>query len=455
MTDDKKGAKPGPKNYEGGSPKKSGDGRGARIAAARGVMGVIGQKLALDIALSKAHTFSDLSARDRAFARLIAATTLRRLAQLDGVLNPYLKRQPAPFAMAVLLTGAAQLIYLDTPVHAAVGESVAALKSSRDRNDVNAAGMVNAVLRRVSETGKEAAAEIGIEKNLPGWLRDSWNKAYGKETVKAICEQLSESPPLDLTIKDKSKAAYWAEQMEGRVLPTGTVRKDEIGNIVGLPGFHDGEWWVQDIAAALPVNILGDLTGKTALDMCAAPGGKTLQLAAAGATVTALDRSAERLLKVEDNLQRTGLAAKCIAVDAAKWRGLRDHDFDVVLLDAPCSATGTLRRRPDVAYTKSHKDVVSLKAVQERLLLAAARQVKAGGTLVYCTCSLQREECEWQIEAFLKSRPDFRLNPILTLGNDGEKLGLQPEGWLRAVPSLMHAQGGMDGFFVAMLTRNV
>ncbi len=454
MTDDNK-SQGGPSGYQGSSPKKSSDGRGARIAAARGVMGVIGSKLALDIALSKASTYSDLSARDRAFARLIAATTLRRLAQLDGVVGPYLSRQPAPFAMAVLLTGAAQLIYLDTPVHAAVGESVAALKSSKDRNDVNAAGMVNAVLRKVATEGKDAAAQIPISKNLPEWLRKSWTRAYGEDAVAAIAEQLSKSPPLDLTIKNKGEAEKWAEEIGAVVLPTGTVRKSDIGNIVGLPGFHDGAWWVQDIAAALPVNILGDLTGKTALDMCAAPGGKTLQLAAAGADVTALDRSAERMLKVKDNLERTGLSAKCIAVDAGKWRGVRDNDFDVVLLDAPCSATGTLRRRPDVAYTKSPKDVESLIAVQDRLLLAAARQVKDGGTLVYCTCSLQPAEGEQRIEAFLKMRPDFRLNPILTLGNDGEALGVQPKGWLRALPHRLSEHGGMDGFFVALMTRNV
>jgi len=444
-----------PAGYQGTKPKKSSDGRGARIAAARGVMGVIGQKLALDVALSKAHTYDDLTARDRAFARLIAATTLRRLAQLDATVGQHLSRQPAPFAMAVLLTGAAQLVYLDTPVHAAVGESVAALKSSKDRNDVNAAGMVNAILRKVADTGKADAAKIPVAKNLPEWLRKSWTRAYGEAAVTKIAEQITQSPPLDLSLRNKDEAEKWAEEIGAQVLPTRTVRKADIGNIVGLPGFHDGAWWVQDIAAALPVNILGDLTGKTALDMCAAPGGKTLQLAAAGALVTALDRSEHRLLKVKDNLERTGLSAKCIAVDAGKWRGVRDHDFDIVLLDAPCSATGTLRRRPDVAYTKAPKDVESLTAVQDRLLLAAARQVKPGGTLVYCTCSLQPAEGEQRILSFLKMRPDFRLNPILTLGEAGEAMGVTPQGWLRALPHMLSDKGGMDGFFTAQLIRNV
>lgn len=433
-------------------PSGAKSGINARLAAARAVMGVTQQRLALDVAISS-PSYKEMSARDRAFARLVAATTLRRMGQIDLALAPYLNRPPTDFVKAVLRTGAAQLLFLGTPVHAAVGESVAVLKRARQAADARAAGMANAVLRRVSEAGLDAIADIPAAANLPDWLSQNWTQAYGETAMHAMAEQIMRAPPLDLSAK--SHPERWADTLEAEVLPSGTVRKAEIGNIMALPGFDTGDWWVQDVSAALPVHILGDLTGKTALDMCAAPGGKTLQLAAAGATVTALDRSDTRLDKVRQNLERTQLSAKCIAVDAAKWRGLRDHDFDVVLLDAPCSATGTLRRRPDVMYTKSQKDVDSLTQVQARLLLAAARQVKDGGRLVYCTCSLQTEEGEAQIEAFLKARPDFSLNPILTLSDRGGDMGLQPDGTLRALPHFLSDKGGMDGFYIAVMKRNL
>jgi len=442
-----------PKRAASDPSRHAAGGRGARIAAAKGVQAVLEQKLPLDVALSNVPVYKDLSARDRAFARLISATALRRLVQISAATAPFIQREPSSYVKAVLATGAAQLLYLGTPVHAAVGESVAVLKRARARGDANAAGMVNAVLRRVSEQGTELASKVPVQANLPQWLQESWRAAYGEDALAAMAEQIMKAPPLDLTVK--SKPEHWAEQIGGQVLPTGSVRKDEIGNIVGLEGFREGAWWVQDVSASLPVKMLGDLTGKTALDMCAAPGGKTLQLAAQGAEVTALDRSAQRLEKVKDNLKRTGLSAKCIAVDAAKWRGVRDHDFDVVLLDAPCSATGTLRRRPDVAFTKSPVDVSSLVQVQDRLLLAAARQVKPGGTLIYCTCSLQTKEGEDRISHFLKSRTDFRLNPILTLGTDAKAFGLTDQGVIRALPHYLGDIGGMDGFFVAQLTRDV
>ena len=455
MTDEKpeRSKPPHQGGVDGNMSRHAAGGRGARVAAAKGVQSVLEQKLPLDVALSAVPIYKDLSARDRAFARLISATALRRIAQINAAITPFIQREPSAYVKAVLATGAAQLLYLDTPVHAAVGESVAILKRARERSDANAAGMVNAVLRRVSEQGKALASKVSVEKNLPLWLQESWREAYGQDALEAIAAQLMKSPPLDLSVK--SDPAHWAEQVEGEALPTGTVRKPQIGNIVGIPGFSEGAWWVQDVSAALPVHILGDLSGKKALDMCAAPGGKTLQLAAAGAEVTALDRSAQRLEKVKDNLERTGLSAKTVAVDAAKWRGLRDHDFDVVLLDAPCSATGTLRRRPDVAFTKSPKDVASLVQVQDRLLLAAARQVKAGGTLLYCTCSLQTEEGEDRVLSFLKARTDFRLNPILTASIGNIKESLTPEGFLRVLPHYLSEQGGMDGFFIAQLIRDV
>ncbi|MEE9347403.1 MAG: RsmB/NOP family class I SAM-dependent RNA methyltransferase [Robiginitomaculum sp.] len=436
---------------------KSSSGVGARAAAARAVTGVMDKHLTLDAALASAPVYKDLAPRDRAFARLIAATTLRRMGQIDAALKPYINRPPSPYAHALLRTGAAQLLFLGTPVHAAVGESVSVLKRSRSKGDVRAAGMANAVLRRVSEHGAEHIKDIPDETNLPDWLQQSWRKAYGQDALRSMAWEITKSPPLDISVK--SDPEKWAQAIEGEVLSTDSVRKSDIGNVTALAGFETGDWWVQDVSAALPVYIvqklLGDLTGKTALDMCAAPGGKSLQLAAAGAEVTALDRSPERLKLMEKNLERTGLSAKCIAADAAKWRGLEDNSFDIVLLDAPCSATGTMRRNPDVMFNKSPKDVKSLTAVQDRLLLAATRQLKPSGTLIYCTCSLEQEEGEQRIRHFLRAKPDFRLIPLLDSFSSSMELGASREGYLRALPHFLGGKGGMDGFFIAIMRRNV
>lgn len=457
------------KRSDGQKPRAEGDfkasrqssGRNTRLVAARAIEAVIIQQTALTDALSAMPVYRELSGRDRAFARLIAATTLRRLGQINAALDPFIKKEPTPFVRAVLQTGAAQLLYLDTQPHAAVGESVAIVKRSRNQSDANAAGMINAILRRVDEKGAALAGEVPAEGNLPQWLQESWRKSYGQEALAKMAQSCLELPPLDLTVKSDPQG--WAQKLGGTALPSGTVRKAGIGDITALPGFSDGAWWVQDVSASLPVRLLGDLTGKTALDMCAAPGGKTLQLAAAGAKVTALDRSAERLKRVHQNLDRTGLSAKVIAVDAAKWRGIRDHDFDVVLLDAPCSATGTLRRRPDVAWTKSQKDVDSLIRVQNTLLRAAARNVKPGGELIYCTCSLETAEGEERISAFLADMPEFSLNSFLMPKGLDLSDGLTPEGYIRLLPH--HSPkapdeaegdgGGRDGFFIARLKRDV
>ncbi len=429
---------------------KGGSTKGARISAAQALVAIFENKTALEVALSNIPIYKDLSARDRAFSRNIVATTIRHLGQIDAALKPFLSRPPSPYVTAILRAGTAQLLFLGTPVHAAVGESVAVLKRARNRGDANAAGMVNAVLRKVSEQGPELIADIAPEANLPDWLQQSWRKTYGQDNLRAMAKACLTQPPLDITVKaDPEK---WAGPLEAQILPTGTLRKKGVGNIKEMAGFEEGAWWIQDIAAALPVRILGDLSGKTALDMCAAPGGKTLQLAAAGAKVTALDRSADRLRRVTQNLQRTGLSAKTIAVDAVKWRGIKDHSFDVVLLDAPCSATGTLRRRPDVAWNKSPVDVSSLVQLQKRLLEAAARNVAPGGTLLYCTCSLEPAEGEAQIAAFLQSRTDFSLNSILRDSLLDMPEAILTNGYVRSLPHYLGEKGGMDGFFVAQLT---
>jgi len=393
---------------------------GARYVAAHAVRDILSSGTPLDMAISKQALFAQLERRDRAFARLITATVFRRLGQIDKVLAPFIKKTPPDLALAVLRCGAAQILFLQTPPYAAVNGSVALLR--RSKKTAHMAGMANAVLRRVGEQGAELLAQTQTLDNIPTWLRISWQDAYGDTALKAMADMLVQEPPLDLTTKPGVSGPDGAILPDGKTLAGGTIRLDKAGDIQALAGYEDGNWWVQDIAAALPVRVLIDLVGdikdKRVLDMCAAPGGKTLQLAAAGAHVTALDKNPERLERVRENLNRTGLSANIVVGDAIKWREADDEgtnagsakkDFDCVVLDAPCTATGTFRRRPDVLYSKTEQNVDSLARIQEKMLTAAARHVKPGGMLIYCTCSLQRREGEEQIDKFMQKRTDFRL----------------------------------------------
>ncbi len=455
-------------NHPPNTPKRNKPQHGARYVAAHALRDVLCNATPLDLAISNQALFAQLERRDRAFSRLIAATVLRRLGQIDKVLAPFLKKTPPDLALAVLRCGAAQILFLQTPPYAAVNGSVALLR--RSKKTAHMAGLANAVLRRVGEQGAELLAQTRTLDNIPAWLQASWQGAYGDVAVVAMADMLVREPPLDLTIKPGIPGP------NGVILPGGTVRLDKAGDIRGLPGYEDGNWWVQDISAALPVRVLmdfvGDLKGKSVLDMCAAPGGKTLQLAAYGANVTALDKNPERLERVQENLDRTGLSAKIVAGDGVKWRppdanpdtspdtNHGNQGFDCVILDAPCTATGTFRRRPDVLQTKTAQNVDSLARLQEKLLTAAARHVRPGGMLIYCTCSLQAREGEGQIDKFLQKRTDFRHNSLLET-NTVKRISAMTDtttksarnGALRILPHFLHEKGGMDGFFIAAFTR--
>lgn len=435
------------KNTHKETPKNKAHKHGARYVASHGVRAVLVEGTPLDIALSGQALFSQLERRDRAFARLIAATTFRRMGQIDKVLKPFVKKTPTDYALAVLRTGAAQILFLDTPAYAAVNGAVALLR--RSRKTTHMAGMANAVLRRVTEQGADLLAKTNILDNIPKWLRTSWIENYGQNACRQMAGMLVQEPPLDLTPKPG------IDGPEGEKLPGGTIMLAKAADIPALPGYADGDWWVQDISAALPVRLLGDIKGKRVLDMCAAPGGKTLQIAAVGAQVTALDKSADRLQRVKENLERTKLSADIAVGDAAKWRDPQNpggKGFDVVILDAPCTATGTFRRRPDVLQTKKPADIESLARIQEKLLMAASRHVAPGGTLLYCTCSLQRREGEEQISKLLRNRTDFRLNSLLSLDALGVPEAKTAEGMVRVLPHYLQEKGGMDGFFIAVLT---
>ncbi len=396
---------------------------------------------------ARSPRFPALLFRDRAFARAIAATALRRLGQIEDMLRRFLERplpEDAFEARFILIAGTAQLAFMEVAPHAAIGLAVEEAKGTRAARHL--AGLVNAVLRRVSANRAVILAEQDASKlNTPEWLWRRWVRHYGEGTASRIAAAHLEEPPLDLSVK--TDAAGWAERLSGSLLPWGTVRVSAKGRIEDIEGYADGAWWVQDAAAALPALLLGDVEGLRVADLCAAPGGKTAQLAARGANVTAVDISASRLRRLQENLARLNLKAETVQANASEWTP--PEPFDAVLLDAPCSATGTIRRNPDISYLKSEADITALAAVQARLLKHALSLLRPGGRLVYATCSLEAEEGEERIRALLAERGNVALMPI-----QADELGIPPEaitaqGMLRTLP--FHG-GGMDGFFAARLS---
>jgi 16S rRNA (cytosine967-C5)-methyltransferase len=403
-----------------------------------------------------AFASSPLEARDRAFARLLATTVLRRKGELDAVLGSFIEKplpeQRGPLSH-ILRVAAAQLLVLATPAHAAI--SLAVDQTRADRYARRFDRLTNAVLRRVATDGAARLAGLqGATLNIPAWRYAGWEKAFGAETARRIAEASLAEAPLDLSVKSEPEA--WAERLGGKVLGTGSVRLEASGRIEDLPGFGDGAWWVQDAAAALPARLFRDVRGKDIADLCAAPGGKTAQLAAAGGRVTAVDLSPERLKRLAENLARLQLEAELVASDVLAWEPGRA--FDAVLLDVPCTSTGTIRRHPDILYLKRGEDTTAAAALQSRLLDAAAKLVKPGGLLVYCTCSLEPEEGERQIERFLDQRPDYRRQPISAAEIGADSAWINPHGDLRTLPfhcaTDRPGMSGMDGFFAARLVRS-
>jgi 16S rRNA (cytosine967-C5)-methyltransferase len=375
--------------------------------------------------------------RDRAAAHRLAAAVLRRLGSLDAVLEPFLKKAPPEKVRLMLHLGAAQLLLLDTPAHAAVATSVAL---ARRRGLTPFAGLVNAVLRRVSEAGPAALEGIdGLRLDTPPWLWASWGPA-----ARAIAEAHEHEAPLDLTLRPGAEPPPG-----GEALPTGSLRFPAGTRVAELPGYAEGAFWVQDAAAALPAQLLAARPGERVADLCAAPGGKTAQLAASGARVIAVERDSRRLARLRENLARLRLAAETVQGDAAEWQS--PAPLDAVLLDAPCSATGTIRRHPDVPHLKRPRDIAALTAQQDRLLAAAARMLRPGGRLVYAVCSLQPEEGWPRVEQ--AQRLGLRLDPFSPEELAGLPEARTPEGALRTHPGLWPERGGMDGFFAARLVK--
>ncbi len=415
---------------------------------------VLSAKTTLDRALEDHAGIKKLQPRERAFAGRLATATLRRLGQIDSLISHCLKRKlprKARPVRQILRLGTAQLLFLDIPAFAAVDTTVR-LCVKRGHGPHKA--LVNAVLRRLDREGRELVAKQDEARlNTPDWLWDAWEAAYGLETCRRIAGAHMAEPPLDITVK--GEAAKWASLLGGETLPTGSVRLRPKGPVSEMEGFAEGAWWVQDAAAAIPARLLGpgkgEMARKNIIDLCAAPGGKAAQLAAAGASVTAVDRSAARLRRLGRNMERLGLNLKTVTADAIEWRP--ESLADGVLLDAPCSATGTIRRHPDVARLKRPQDPAAMAEVQTALLAAAAEMVRPGGTLVYCTCSLQPVEGEERIEAFLKSAAPFARDPVLADDVGGLEEIITPAGDLRSLPCHLAEKGGMDGFYAARLKR--
>ena len=391
---------------------------------------------------SAAPGLAGLEPRDRAFARMLVLTVLRRLGPLDRALDARIPRPPPEIVRNILRLGAAQALVLGAPPHAAVSASVDLADSLPAARRFK--GLVNAVLRGLV---REPPALDDPEALAPDWLLARWSAAFGRPAALAIASAIAAEPETDLTLR--GDPGPLADGLGLSHLAADTWRTPRRGEVSAWEGFAEGRWWVQDASAGVPARLLNPRPGLTALDLCAAPGGKTLQLAAGGAGVTALDRSAARLRRVRENLERTGLSAEVIAADAGTWDDGRT--FDAVLLDAPCSATGTFRRNPDVLWAVKPGDIAALAAAQSRLLDAAARRVRPGGRLVYCVCSLETEEGEGQVAAFLKRSADFALDPIAPGEGGSPPESRRPDGTLRILPT--HRPGGTDGFFIARFAR--
>jgi 16S rRNA (cytosine967-C5)-methyltransferase len=395
---------------------------------------VLDRRRPLEEALDAAHPADP---RDRAAAHRLAAAVLRRMGSLDAVLDPLLQRAPPDGVRHILRLGAAGLLLLDTPAHAAVATAVAL---ARARRLTPFAGLVNAVLRKVAAAGTAALDGLdGPRLDTPAWLWASWGA-----NARAIAEAHALEAPLDLSLRPGA-----AVPEGGALLPTGSVRLPAGTRVQDLPGFAEGAFWVQDAAAALPARLLGVRPGERAADLCAAPGGKTAQLAATGAHVTAIERDPGRLRRLHENLARLQLPVEVVQADALAWTP--PALLDAVLLDAPCSATGTIRRHPDVMRLKRPRDVQDLAAGQDRLLAAATRMLRPGGRLVYAVCSLQPEEGQARVAAAL---PGLRPDPVRAEELPDLAAALTSEGWVRTHPGLWPDRGGMDGFFIARFVRD-
>jgi len=425
------------------------DGIGARQVAFGLLNDIFFKRRSFDEAMAGASRFEELSSRDRAFVRLLVATVLKRARQMDAVLQHFLHEPSSALKPANLINifrlGIAQLVFLKTPEHAAVNTTVELAEAEGMGYQKP---LVNAIMRRLTREGFPEMTDRDAGKfNTPEWLWTQWMTDYGVETALDIAAANLGEASLDISVK--SDPALWAEKLEATLLPTGSLRKMTGGFIPDMPGFAEGEWWIQNAAAALPAKLFGDLAGKTVVDLCAAPGGKTAQLCAAGAKVIALDRSAQRVVRLKENMERLKCDVETVIADGAQWKPAAL--VDAVLLDAPCSATGTIRHQPDILHLKEMKDQEKLTALQRRLIANAANMLKPGGILIYCTCSLQTAESEAQLDWALSQNLPLKLSPITADEVPAEFI--TDRGEIRCLPQHWQDIGGIDGFYVVRFVK--
>jgi len=432
-------------SFEGGLP--------ARRIAYRVLNEIFFQKKNMDDALGRAAGLDDLEGRDRGFVRLLVSTVLKRGREMDGILAGLLHEPIAALKPAQLINifrlGMAQLLYLQTPPHAAVNTTV---ELAEAEGIVHHKPLVNAIMRRLTrEPPQLVDLRDAGRLNTPDWLWKAWMQDYGVETALDIAAANLGEGAIDFTVKRDPLS--WADKLGAAALPTGSLRRNGGGFIPDLPGFAEGEWWIQNAAAAIPAQLFGDIAGKTVIDLCAAPGGKTAQLAARGAKMIAVDRSAERVRRLAENIQRLKLDVQTEVADGANFKP-RER-VDAVLVDAPCTATGTIRHQPDVLWLKEPKDEEKLAALQRRLLVNAVEMLKPGGTLVFCTCSIQKAEGEAQTDWLFAQNLPIRLKPITPADVPGLEGLLTPRGELRCLPQHWAEIGGIDGFYAARFEKTL
>ena len=440
-----------PTQSENQEPTKADAGLSARRAAYAVLNEILFKKRSLDEAFARQPALDAMPGRDKAFVRLLVSVVLKRAREMDVVLwallnNPEQDLKP-PQLVNIFRLGIAQFVFLETPAHAAVNTTV---ELAEAEGIAHHKPLVNAVMRRLTREGvnRPDARDAG-RINTPDWLWDEWMQGYGVETALAIAAANLDEAPVDFSVK--SNPAQWAETLEATLLPTGSLRRKTTGFIPDLPGFTQGSWWIQNAAAAIPAQLFGDVTGKTVADLCAAPGGKTAQLAAMGAKVTAVDISAQRVARLSENMQRLNFAVETVIADGASWQPR--ELFDAVLVDAPCTATGTIRHQPDVMWLKEPRDQEKLAGLQQRLLVNAVKMLKPGGTLVFCTCSLQKAEGEEHAMWLLQQDLPVRMEPIRPDELPGIADMITSRGELRSLPFHWNELGGIDGFYVVRFVK--
>lgn len=426
----------------------------ARIAATRILAAVVDRKTSLDGMLDPEHgnpAFLPLNEADRGLVKAILQSALRHLPRIEAIIGSLLDNPLPDGARSLhhlLVVAAAQMLYLDVPDHSAV--DLAVEQANGDPRSRRFAKLVNAILRRIGREKADLLSSVEDLPCMPDWFMQRLTEVYGRESALAIAASQLEPPTIDLTVK--ADAEGWAERLGGQVLPTGSVRLDRFrGSVTALEGFDDGAWWVQDAAAAIPAKLFGDLTGKRVADLCAAPGGKTAQLVLAGGDVLAVEQSKTRLKRLESNLARLGLPAKTLCTDLLTID--EAESFDAILLDAPCSSTGTTRRHPDVLWTKDAGDIAKLAALQEKLLRHAVSLLKPGGRLVFSNCSIDPSEGEDVVDRVLADMPGLRLVAINPSDWPGLETAITPRGEFRTTPAMLAKQGGLDGFYAAVIAK--